>query len=195
MTKTILSASAAALFALPTVASAQALAPAVVAVVDVQRATTTCNACKTALTQLESQVNGIKALQTQLETSLQTEARSIQAAVTALAGKQPDSALTARVAAFEKKQGDSQRQLQARQQTFERNRGYVLQQIGAKLDPVLSSVQARRNATVMLDSATIVRFAPAIDVTNDVIAGLNASLTTVSTTAPAQAPAPAPKGR
>ena len=195
MTKKTLAATAAVLFALPTMTSAQALPAAVVAVVDIQRATATCNACKTALTQLETQLNGLRGLQTQLETSLQTEARSIQTAVTALAGKQPDAALTARIQAFEKKQADSQRQLQTREQTFQRNRAHVLQQIGAKLDPVLTSVQSRRGATVMLDSATVVRSAPAVDVTNDVIAGLNSSLTTISTTAPAQPAPAAPKGR
>ena len=195
MNKYLLPMVAAVTFALPTAASAQALPAAVVAVVDIQRATTSCNACKTALNQLEVQVNSLKALQTSLENSLRTEATSIQAAVNALAGKQPDAALTARVQAFEKKQADSQRQLQTREQTFQRNRAYVLQQIGQKLDPVLTTVLARRNATVMLDSATVVRSIPAIDVTNDVIAALNTSLTTVATTAPAPAPAPAPKGR
>lgn len=195
MTKLLFPMAAAMLFAIPTAASAQALPAAVVAVVDVQRAMTTCNACKTALNQLEVQVNSLKALQTSLESSLRTEATSIQTAVNALAGKPPSAALTARVQAFEKKQGDSQRQLQTREQTFQRNRSYVLQQISQKLDPVLTTVLARRNATVMLDTATVVRSIPAIDVTNDVIAGLNSSLTTVATTAPAPTPAPAPKGR
>ena len=195
MTKFLLSAATAALFFMPTAASAQALPQAIVAVVDVQRATSQCNACKTALNQLEVQVNSLKALQTSLETSLRNEANSIQTAVNALAGKQPDAALAARAQAFEKKQADAQRQLQTREQTFQRNRQYVLQQIGAKLDGVLTSVLARRGASVMVDAANIVRFAPSLDVTTDVIAGLNASLTTLGTTAPAQAAAPAPKGR
>ena len=195
MTNFALPMAAAILFALPAAASAQALPAPVIAVVDVQRAMTTCNACKTALTQLEAQVNSLKALQTLLDGSLRTEAASIQTAANALAGKEPDAALSARARAFEKKQTDSRNQLQAREQIFQRNRAYVLQQIGQKLDPVLTSVLARRNATVMLDSATVLRTAPAIDVTNEVIAALNASLTTVSTTAPAQAQPAPPKGR
>ena len=195
MTKVLLTAAAAALFALPTVAGAQALPTPVVAVVDVQKAMTTCNACKTALGQLEAQLKGLKSLQTSLEGPLQTEARSIQTAAAALNGKPADAALSNRVEAFEKKQADAQRQLQSREQSFQRNRTYVLQQINQKMEPVLSGVLARRNATVMLDSGSVVRFAPAIDVTNDVIAGLNTSLTSVATTAPAQAAAAAPKGR
>ncbi len=194
MTRFMIAATAAAL-ALPTMASAQALPSAVIAVVDVQRATSTCNACRTALTQLESQANSLRSLQTSLETSLQTEARSIQTAVTALAGKQPDAALTGRATAFEKKQQDAQRQLQTREQTFQRNRAHVLQQIGAKLEPAVAGVLTRRGATVMLDAATVVRYAPSIDVTNDVVAALNSSLTAISTTAPAQAPRATPQGR
>ena len=194
MTKIFMTATAA-LLALPTMASAQALPAPVIVVVDVQRATTTCNACRTALTQLEAQANGLRGLETSLQTSLRNEAGSIQAAVAALAGKQPDAALTARATAFEKKRQDGQRQLQTREQTFERNRAYVLQQIGTKLDPAVASVLARRGANVMLDAAGLIKFAPSLEVTNDVIAALNASLTTLSTTAPAQARPATPQGR
>jgi len=191
----IMIAATAALLALPTLASAQALPAPVIAVVDVQRATTSCNACRTALTQLEAQANGLRSLQTSLETSLRTEASSIQAAVTALAGKQADAALNGRVTAFERKQQDAQRQLQTREQTFQRNRAHVLQQIGTKLDPAVAAVLARRGATVMLDAATVVKFSPSLEVTSDVVAALNASLTTISTTAPAQARPATPQGR
>ena len=39
----------------------------------------------------------------------------------------------------------------------------------------------------MLDASQTIRSAPGLDVTTDVIAALNASLTSISTTAPAQA--------
>ena len=187
MTKLILASLAAAVAVLPSAASAQALSAPVVAVVDVQRATGQCNACKTALTQLEGQLNALKALQSSLETPLRTEAAALQAAATALNGKAPDAALQARATAFERKQSDAQRQLAAREQTFQRNRTHVLQQISAKLNPALTSVMAKRGANVMIDAANVIRAAPGIDVTADVITALNASLTTISTTAPAQA--------
>ena len=192
MKKNLLPVVALAAVALPQVASAQAIAPAVVAVADLQRASSQCNACKSALTALESQVNGLKSLQTSLETPLRTEATAIQTAINGLAGKQPDAALTARIQAFEKKQQDAQRQLATRQQTFERNRAYVLQQIGQKLDPSLASVMQKRGATVILDSGNVAKYSPAVDVTADVIAALNVNIKTLSTTAPAQ---PAPQGR
>ena len=187
MTKLIFASLAAALVALPTTASAQALAAPVIAVVDVQRATSQCNACKTALTQLEGQVNALKALQTSLETPLRTEAAALQTAASALGGKAPDAALQARATAFERKQADAQRQLAAREQAFQRNRAYVLQQINTKLQPAVASVFARRGASVMLDASQVIQSAPGLDVTADVIAALNAGLPSISTTAPAQA--------
>ena len=185
-------AAATAAVVLPSVASAQSLPAAVIAVADVNRASAQCNACRTAVSTLEGQVSSLKALQASLGSSLQTEANSIQAAVTALNGKQPDAALTARAKAFEQKQAAAQGQLQSRDATFQRNKAYVFKQIGEKLDPVLTSVMAKRGATLIVDANSALRFSPSIDVTNDVIAGLNASLTTIGTTAPAAA---APQGR
>ena len=192
MTKILFAALAASTMIVPAVAVAQAIPAPVIAVVDIQRAQTQCNACRTALAQLETQLAGLRSLQTSLETPLRTEASAIQAAGAALNGRAPDAALQARATAFERKQADAQRQLAAREQTFQRNRAYVVQQINAKLEPAVASVFARRGANLMVDSGSIIRSAPGLDVTTDVIAALNASLTTVGTTAPAQA---APAGR
>ena len=192
MKNLLLLAAATAAVVLPSAASAQALPAAVIAVADINRASAQCNACRTAVSTLEGQVSSLKALQASLGSSLQTEANSIQAAVTALNGKQPDAALTARAKAFEQKQAAAQGQLQSRDATFQRNKAYVFKQIGEKLDPVLTSVMAKRGATLIVDANSALRFSPSIDVTTDVIAGLNASLTTIGTTAPAAA---APQGR
>lgn len=192
MKNLLLLAAATAAVVLPSAASAQALPAAVIAVADINRASAQCNACRTAVSTLEGQVSSLKALQASLGSSLQTEANSIQAAVTALNGKQPDAALNARAKAFEQKQAAAQGQLQSRDATFQRNKAYVFKQIGDKLDPVLTSVMAKRGATLIVDANSALRFSPSIDVTNDVIAGLDASLTTIGTTAPAAA---APQGR
>jgi len=187
MKKFLIASLVASVSVLPTAALAQAVPAPVVVVVDVQRATSQCNACKTALTQLEGQVNGLKSLQTSLETPLRTEATAIQTAGAALNGRAPDAALQARVTAFEKKQTDAQRTLAAREATFQRNREHVLKQISDKLGPALNTVMTRRNANVMLDAANVIRTVPGLDVTTDVITALNATLTAISTTAPAQA--------
>ena len=79
MKNLILIAAASAAFASPQVASAQALPAAVVAIADVNRASAQCTACKVAVAALEGQLNGLKSLQASLDSSLGTEARSIQA--------------------------------------------------------------------------------------------------------------------
>ena len=187
MTKMLFAALAASTFVVPAVASAQALPAPVIAIVNIQRAQTQCNACKTALAQLETQLNGLNSLKTSLEAPLRTEAAALEAAANALAGKPADAALKARATAFQNKQSDAERQLGARQQAFQANRAHVLSQINTKLEPVVAAVLAKRGASVMLDTSQVIRSAPALDVTADVIAGLNASLPSISTTAPAQA--------
>ena len=187
MTKMLFAALAASTFVVPAVASAQALPAPVIAIVNIQRAQTQCNACKTALAQLETQLNGLNSLKTSLEAPLRTEAAALETAASALAGKPADAALKARATAFQNKQSDAERQLGARQQAFQANRAHVLSQINTKLEPVVAAVLAKRGASVMLDTSQVIRSAPALDVTADVIAGLNASLPSISTTAPAQA--------
>ena len=68
--------------------------------------------------QLEAQVKRAPDAQTHRSTTpLQTEAQSIQTAIDALNGKQPDAALQARVKAFQTKQADGAAQeLAAREQ-------------------------------------------------------------------------------
>ena len=187
MTKLLIAALAASTFLVPAAASAQALAAPIIAIVDIQRAQTQCNACKTALTQLEGQLNGLRSLQNTLETQIRTEATAIETAAAALGTRPADAALQARATALQKKTSDARNQLAARQQGFERNRAQVLQQINTRLEPVVASVFARRGASVMLDTSQVIRSAPGLDVTADVLAALTASLTSISTTAPAQA--------
>ncbi|MCY7399122.1 MAG: OmpH family outer membrane protein, partial [Sphingomonas bacterium] len=122
MTKNLFAVLAASTLLVPAAASAQALTAPVVAIVDIQRAQTQCTACKTALTQLETQLAGLRALQASLETPLRTEAAALQAAGQALNGRSPDAALQARATAFQKKQSDAQTQLAAREAGFQRNR-------------------------------------------------------------------------
>ena len=192
MTKTATLAAFAAILATAAPASAQQLPGAVIAVANIDRASNECNACKTALATLQGQLNGLKSLQTQLGAPLETEQKALQAAITTLGSKQPDAALTARVNAFEKKQADANRTYAAREQAFNANRAYVMQQIGAKLDPALTTIMAKRGATMIVDTRVALKASPAIDVTNDLIAQLNATLTSIATTAPAARPAAAP---
>jgi len=185
--KTILiSAAVAASVLVPAAAQAQAIPAAVIAVVDVDRVYNECTACKTAATALRSQLTGFQNREKALAGPIQTEGQSLQTAVAALNGKEPDAALQARIKTFQSRQQSAQQELQTQQQQIERNQAYIRQQIATKLGPVFQQVMTRRGANVMLESGSTLAASSSLEVTNDVLAGLNASLTTIQTTAPAQ---------
>ena len=180
----------AAIAAIATPAAAQRVPAAIVAVVDTNRVTAECNACRTASAALQAQVTALRTRQQQLTASLQPEATAVETAVKALGAKQPDAALLARGRALEAKQNAANTELGRQQQQIQRNQQYVLQQIGAKLDPVIQQVMVARGANLVIDASAALRSTPTLDVTADVLTALNAALPSLATTAPA-APAPA----
>lgn len=182
--------------AVPASAPAQRLGAAVVAVIDTARIFRECNACRTAQTQLQQQVDQARQRAQQLGQPIQTEGQSLENTLKALGGKAPDAALQGRIQAFQARQNTANQELQSRQATIQRNQQYVAQQINAKLDPIIKSVMQSRGANIAVDMQATLATSPSIDVTNDVLAQLNQQLTSVSVTAPA-APANAqqPQGR
>lgn len=171
---------------IPAAAQAQAIPGAVVAIVDTEKVTAECTACKAANAALTSQVNALKAQQQALAAPLQTEGKALQAAVDALNGKQPDAALQARIKAFQTRQQQAAGQLQAQEAQIQRNQAYIVQQVQAKLAPIYQQVMQRRGATVLLDIGSTLASSSKLDVTADILAALNAAMPSVATTAPAQ---------
>ena len=191
--KTFFVTAAAAVAALtPSAASAQAVPGAVVAVVDLERVTSECNSCKTAAAALRAQVSSLQNREKTLATPLQTEGKSIQAAIDALNGKEPDAALKARVTAFQTKQQQGAQEIQAQQAQIQRNQQYIQKQITDKLGPIYQSVMQRRGANVLLETGSTLATTTNVDVTSDVLAALNTALPSIATVAPAQQ---APQGR
>ena len=172
---------------LPAAASAQAIPAAVVAVVNLERVTAECTACKTASAALRSQVTALENRQKTLATPLETEGRAIQTAVDALKGAQPDAALQARARAWEQKRQQAAQEVGRQQQQIHRNQAYIQQQIAQKLGPIYQQVMQRRGANLMMETGTTLAAGSSLDVTNDVLAALNTALPSVATTAPAQA--------
>jgi outer membrane protein len=195
MKKLLITASLAAA-ALPTAAQAQAIPAAIVAVVDLDKVTSQCNACKTASAALRSQVTALQNREKTLATPLQTEGKAIQAAIDALNGKEPDAALQARVKAFQAKQQQGSQELQRQQQQIQLNQQYVQKQIADKIGPIYTQVMQRRGANLMVEIGQTLASGSTLDVTNDVLTALNAALPTIRTTAPAQpAQQQQPQGR
>ena len=187
----ITAALAASVFA-PAAANAQSVPGAIIAVVDLDRVTAECNACKTAQAALRSQATAFENERKTLGTSLQTERNSIQTAVDALKGKDPDAALQARIKAFQAKAQQDQTQLESRQQQIVRNQQYIQKQVADKLNPIYRQVMQRRGANILIEQGSTLATATNVDVTNDVLAALNASLPSIVTQAPAAAQ---PQGR
>lgn len=191
MTKLVLLASIAAASVLVPVA-AQA-APANIVVVDNERVFAECNACRSATAQLQAQATTLKNRQQTLAAPLQTEAQALQAAADALKGKAPDPALQARAAAFQAKQNSANQELSRLQQNLQSSQANVLRQINAKLGPIYSQVMTAKGANLAVDENSTLAHGAALDVTNEVLAALNAALPSVSVT-PGAATA-APQGR
>ena len=193
MKRILISASIAVSAILPAgAAHAQAIPSAVVAIVDLERVQSECTACKAAAAALQSQASALKAREQALTTPLQTEGQSIQTAINALNGKEPDAALQARIKAFDTKRQEGAQEIQSRTQQLQRNQAYIAQQIQAKLSPIYQQVMQRRGANVLVEQNATLATASALDVTNDVLTAINTALPAVQTTAPAQQ---APQGR
>lgn len=199
MTKFFTAAAVAALALAGMPVLAQVKAPSTQAIiVDTSKIFATCTACVAAQGTLKVQADAIQARQQALAGALQTEGQSLQAAVNVLAGKEPDAALKARATAFQQKQQAAQQELQGREAGFNNNRAFVGQQVSAKLNPIIVATMKARGANIAIDPQSILAYEPALDATNDVLAQLNAQLTSVSTTAPARpatTTAPKPPGR
>lgn len=187
MKKLLISSSLIASAMLPAAAHAQAIPAAVIAVVDLEKVQSSCTACQAAATALRSQVTALQSRESTLATPLQAEGKSIQAAVDALNGKEPDAALQARIKAFQTKQQSGAAELQRQQQQIQRNQAYITQQIQAKLGPIYQQVMQKRGANVMIEQGSTLANGTTLDVTNDVLTALNAQLPSVQANAPAAA--------
>lgn len=182
MKKTLVLALAATSLSIPAAAVAQRVPAAVVIVVDSNKAANGCNACRTALAQLRSQGAAFENRRQTLNNQLGTERTAIQTAINALGGKQADAALQARVKAFETKAQNAEQELGRTQQNLQSINTNVLRQIKEKLDPAVRNVMIAKGASLVVDAENALQFSPALDATNDVLAQLNSSLTTISVT-------------
>ena len=189
-----LAALAASATAVPTAAQAQRVPAAVIVVVDSSRIYRECTACRTAQASLQSQANALQARQQALAGPLRTESQAIQTAINALGGKEPDAALRARVQAFQTKERQANEELQRTQANLQSIQQNVLRQINVRLGPAVNQVMVQSGANLAVDVDATLAHSAGTDVTNAVLAALNATLPSVTLTPlpaqqqPAQAP-------
>lgn len=194
--KTRIAAALIAATALATPVLAQRAPAAVVVVVDTDRVYRDCNACRTAQTQLQGQVNTLRTRQQTLEGQLRPEGQAIQTSVNALAGKQADAALQNRIKAFEQRQDAANQELAKGQQNIQSIQANVVRQINERLRPVINTVMTQKGANIAVDVSSTLAHGTGTDVTNEVLAALNTALPAVSLTPlPQQQQQTTPQGR
>ncbi|MEA2998583.1 MAG: outer membrane protein [Sphingomonadales bacterium] len=193
---------AAATLAVP--ASAQRAPQASIIVVDTGRVFSECIACRAASAQLQTMVQQGNARAQQLGQGIQIEGQSIQQAAQA-ASTQPvgpartatENGLRQRAQALDARQTSANQEIQRLEQNLQSTRANVARQLNERLNPIYTTVMNAHGANLVLDTDATLNHAPALDVTNEVLAALNAAVPSVSVTPlPQQAPNPAqPQGR
>ena len=196
MRKTILMAVVAtSALAVPATVSAQRVPAASIAIVDSGKIYSECTACVAARTQLQSQTTALQNRQKALADGLRPEGQQLETAVNALAGKQPDAALQARIKAFQDKERAANTELQTGQQRLQSTQANVLRQINERMNPIINQAMTARGANVAMDVDATLAHAAAINITADVLARLNAALPSVSVTPLPQSAQQQPQGR
>ncbi|MEA3040281.1 MAG: outer membrane protein [Sphingomonadales bacterium] len=188
---------AAAAFAVP--ASAQRAPQATIIVVDTGRVFSECTACRAASAQLQTMVQQGNARAQQLGQGIQTEGQSIQQAAQAAAAQPAGPARTAtenslrqRAQALDARQTQANQEIQRLEQNLQSTRANVSRQLNDRLNPIYTTVMNAHGANLLLDTDATLAHAPALDVTNEVLAALNTALPSVSVTPLPQQAAPNP---
>jgi len=171
-------------------AHAQMVAPAKIAIVDLDRITRECTACKAAQGQLQQQYNAYQTRANQLQASLNPEQTYLEGALKALAGKEPDAALKTRLENFQRSQQNAAQELQNQQGQLQRNQAYVRQQLLEKLNTLYAGVMNRHGANVMIEVGQTLASSSQLDVTTDLLTTLNSALPSLSAVAPPPPAAP-----
>lgn len=180
---------AASSLAVPAAAQAQRAPAATIVVVDSSRIYRECTACRTAQASLQSQANALQTRQQTLAGQLRTEGQAIQTALTALGSTEPGAALRTRIQAFQTRERQANEELQRSQTNLQSIQQNVLRQINVRLGPAVNQVMVQRGANIAVDVDATLAHSQGTEVTDAVLAALNATLSSVSVTAPpAQTP-------
>ena len=191
MKKILISAAAALSIGLPTMAHAQA---ANILIVDSERLMSDCTACKSASAQLQTKQSTLRSRAQTLQAQLQTDGKTLQTAIDALNGKEPDAALKAKITAYQTRENAAKQELATSTRNLESTAAYVQQQIGNKIVAIVEQTRARRGASIVLSKNSTIANDNAIDVTGEVLTALNSQLPAVSVV-PMPQSAQAPQGR
>jgi outer membrane protein len=123
----------------------------------------------------------MKQLQAQVQAELQPEATSLNndlKSYQAQAASLTPEARKAREVALQQRVDGIQRKQQLRGRELEATEGKAVNRIVTELNPIARSAYEQRNCSILLDAQAVIFPNPGTDITDTVIAGLNAKLTT-----------------
>lgn len=188
--KTIFTAAAAALLA--TASTSIALPAAAqtaqgVGVVNLAEAVQRSNAYTAAMTTIQStyaaQIQQAQTRRQAIQTELQPLVQAFQAAQQA---QNPDqNALAQQYQQIQQREQAGQQELNQILQPVALARAYVEEQVVAQLEGAVDRVMTARQLAVVLRPDSVVKFAPSVNVTQDVVNELNSVLTSVNAIPPA----------
>lgn len=183
--------------AVPAAAPAQRAPNAQIVVVDTDRIYRDCNACRTAQTQLQSLGTQLQQRAQALGQPIEAELQSLQQAAAAARNQTGAARTTAeaqiqqRAQRLEQQRGAAQQELGQMEQNLRSTQANVIQQINARLNPIITSVMTQRGANLALDVGATLAHNNALNVTDQVLQQLNAQLPSVNVVPLPQAPQPA----
>jgi Skp family chaperone for outer membrane proteins len=171
--------------AMPNIALAQSLTG--IAVADHDEAIQKSNAWVVAMNQLQTSQ---KTLLDQIDArgkilSGETQQMAIAFQTAQKAPNPNPTLLQQQYQALVKKQQDAEAEIQRMGAPINRARAYALEQMEMKWDGALKSAMTKKGIALVLVPGATVSYRPSVDMTNDVIAELNAAVPSVSITPPA----------
>ncbi len=177
--------------AVPHVALAQAAPVAVsagdVAVANLNDAVEKSNAWVLAANQIKitykAQIDAFEARSKALNADIQPLILAFQAAQRAPTPNQ--ASLQAQATAIQAKQQAAQKELGGMYQNIGRAESYAQEQIASKLDQALKAAMVAKRVGIVLQPQATISYQPSRDITNDIVAQLNALVPSVGITPPA----------
>lgn len=170
----------AAIFLLPAAAFAQQVS---VLIVDMDRVVSESAAYAAARPQLEARGQAIQTQRNTYQTQFQTEGQALQQQ--AQSGVATPDALQAKQVELQKKIQDAERDIRNRAQLLQRTEQWVFKQIVDAATPVVQELMRAKGAQVVLNEGATFSYTQSLDITNEVLAQVNARFPTASLTPPA----------
>lgn len=166
-------------------AFAQAVAPATIVVVDMDRVINGSAAGKIAAGELKAKQDAIQARVASLRTQFGNEEAALLKTRPAAAGPAA-TAWEAKVRDLQSRRQTAEADLQNRSRDFQASRDSVLKQINDAAQPILSQLMRERGANIVMPQAATLQSSGTLSITAEAIARLDKALPRVSTATPAK---------